>query len=775
MVVRTSYPGVYIHEVPSGVHTITGVATSIAAFFGEANEGPVNKPERLLKLADLEDTFGPPDPDGELHTAVRLFFQNGGTECYVVRVAKKGTGQAAFTDLKNEKGTDVLKLAAKEAGVWGNELTVEVDYNTTQPEDTFHLYVRRIGSDGTVKALEEIRNCSMDPDSDRFAPDLISLTSKLVDGAQISANAPTAGSSEARLPFVSGAPATKTEFVALVAEKADPEETTSKFNLSVDGSAPVEVDLVDAAGGDLNALRDDIKTKIDDVLPAGLKTKVTPRFHLRDGTHWFQLISATADKVSIKVTPATTNDLTVALVFGSDQGGLERSRYSVLRPAPSGISLKLDKTANRDSKNIDKLALLLQSEFNEITLDGSDTPIDLINDHTLIIARGANRTWSAGRTTGTFDGVRERLAIIASAINEVGLPWVAKLAGSRLIVQKHIGTNYDLIPTISTAGGDQSALFSATGRYFALEHGTEPEAPRAQDYKGEADEKTGFFALDNVDLFNLMVIPRPSSVDEAGYRSIWGPASAYCVDRRAFLLIDPPETWKASYKKVMDPATGIRKLRIGVAKNNAAVFYPRINVRENGRIRNVGPAGAIAGLMSRIDSTRGVWKAPAGMDADIRSISGVETPLTDNENGVLNQQGVNCIRSFTAGIVNWGARTMNGADDFSSEWKYIPIRRLALFLEETLFRNTTWIVFEPNDEPLWAKIRLNLNAFMMGLFRQGAFQGSTPDTAFYVKCDGETTTEADRNLGIVNIEVGFAPLKPAEFVVIKIQQIVGDL
>jgi hypothetical protein len=149
--------------------------------------------------------------------------------------------------------------------------------------------------------------------------------------------------------------------------------------------------------------------------------------------------------------------------------------------------------------------------------------------------------------------------------------------------------------------------------------------------------------------------------------------------------------------------------------------------------------------------------------------------LTDLENGVLNKLGVNCARSFVSGFVNWGARTMDGADDLGSEWKYIPIRRLALFIEESLYRGTQWVVFEPNDEPLWARVRLNVGAFMNGLFRQGAFQGSTPGQAFYVKCDAETTTQADRNLGIVNIEVGFAPLKPAEFVVIKIQQIAGDL
>ena len=152
-------------------------------------------------------------------------------------------------------------------------------------------------------------------------------------------------------------------------------------------------------------------------------------------------------------------------------------------------------------------------------------------------------------------------------------------------------------------------------------------------------------------------------------------------------------------------------------------------------------------------------------------------PLTDLQNGALNPLGVNCLRTFPIyGLVCWGARTLDGADQLASEWKYIPIRRLALFIEESpLSAARKWVVFEPNDEPLWAQIRLNVGAFMNGLFRQGAFQGSTPQEAFYVKCDGETTTQADRNLGIVNIEVGFAPLKPAEFVVITIQQIAGDL
>jgi hypothetical protein len=184
----------------------------------------------------------------------------------------------------------------------------------------------------------------------------------------------------------------------------------------------------------------------------------------------------------------------------------------------------------------------------------------------------------------------------------------------------------------------------------------------------------------------------------------------------------------------------------------------------------------MAGIYARTDSARGVWKAPAGIEATLDGVAELDAKLTDAQNGALNPLGINCLRTFPIyGNIAWGARTLEGADQIGSEWKYLPIRRLALMLEESLFRGTKWVVFEPNDEPLWAQIRLNVGAYMMSLFRQGAFQGTSPKDAFFVKCDSETTTQDDRNKGIVNILVGFAPLKPAEFVVISIQQIAGDL
>ena len=171
-----------------------------------------------------------------------------------------------------------------------------------------------------------------------------------------------------------------------------------------------------------------------------------------------------------------------------------------------------------------------------------------------------------------------------------------------------------------------------------------------------------------------------------------------------------------------------------------------------------------------------VWKAPAGIDASLSGVTGLQSVLTDAENGSLNVQAVNCLRQFKVyGDVVWGARTLQGNDQAGSQWKYVPIRRLALYLESSLYNGTQWVVFEPNDESLWGQIRLNVGAFMHGLFAQGAFQGTTPQQAYFVKCDAENNPQPSINLGIVNILVGFVPLYPAEFVVIQIQQMAGQV
>jgi uncharacterized protein len=291
--------------------------------------------------------------------------------------------------------------------------------------------------------------------------------------------------------------------------------------------------------------------------------------------------------------------------------------------------------------------------------------------------------------------------------------------------------------------------------------------------------REGLYALEKADLFNLLCIPPLTRDADVSLDGTMSAAVQYCQERRALLLVDSPLSTKTISRAAAD-IDAIRDALGGEAfGKNAAVFFPRIKMgdplQEN-RTEEFAPCGVIAGIFARTDATRGVWKAPAGIEAGILGVRELSYKMTDGENGILNPKGLNCIRLFrNYGNVLWGSRTLAGSDAIGSEWKYIPVRRFALFLEESLYRGTQWVVFEPNDEPLWAQIRLNLGAFMNNLFRQGAFQGKTPKEAYFVKCDKETTTQNDINLGIVNIVVGFAPLKPAEFVIIKFQQIAGQI
>lgn len=296
----------------------------------------------------------------------------------------------------------------------------------------------------------------------------------------------------------------------------------------------------------------------------------------------------------------------------------------------------------------------------------------------------------------------------------------------------------------------------------------------ADDFVGPGKEgaKRGLFALEQADLFNLVAVPPYLDTGDVD-SSVIAATAAYCEKRRAMLLVDAPSSWTDKDKA----RTGLEK-GIGTSSKNAALFFPRLrqpNPLRDNQIDSFAPCGAVAGVMARTDAQRGIWKAPAGLDASLVGVPQLSVPLTDAENGELNPLGINCLRTMPAvGPLVWGARTLQGDDRLASEWKYIPVRRLALFIEESLYRGTQWVVFEPNDEPLWSQIRLNIGAFMHGLFIQGAFQGNTPQQAYFVRCDRTTTTPEDINRGIVNIVVGFAPLRPAEFVVVQIQQIAGQ-
>jgi Bacteriophage tail sheath protein len=293
---------------------------------------------------------------------------------------------------------------------------------------------------------------------------------------------------------------------------------------------------------------------------------------------------------------------------------------------------------------------------------------------------------------------------------------------------------------------------------------------------GDQGKKTGIYSLVKADIFNMLCLPSaPTSTYSADTLST---VAAFCAQQRAMLIVDPPSGWIAAAPPLsFETVTGTPSLT-GPNTANAAVYYPNIEFSDPVTKATVqqGPCGAVAGVWASTDDARGVWKAPAGTAAAIAGISDLAVHIDDGESGVLNPIAVNCLRNLPLiGPVSWGARTVAGADQLASQWKYIPVRRTALFIEESLRRGTQWVLFEPNAEPTWSAIRLNVGAFMNGLYKQGAFGGATPSQAYLVQCDASNNPQANIDQGILTILVGFQPLYPAEFVVIQIEQLAGQL
>ena len=317
---------------------------------------------------------------------------------------------------------------------------------------------------------------------------------------------------------------------------------------------------------------------------------------------------------------------------------------------------------------------------------------------------------------------------------------------------------------LNFGGLDVESEVSYSVAQFFLNSGREAVVVRTDP---DADDGwlTSIRALDGADMLNLVCLPGVSDP------IVLGEAMTYSRVRRALLIVDAP--------RAADKPDDMLALMSGAdlpKSNCAAIYYPWIYVPDplnSGSPRLVAPSGTIAGLYARHDASRGVWKAPAGTHAPLVGVQSVAHAVTDSENAMLNPRGVNCIRVVPSlGTVAWGARTLEGDDRAASEWKYIPVRRTAFYIEESLNRGLKWVVFEINEEPLWEQIRLSAGAFMHTLFQEGAFQGRTPQEAYFVKCDAETTTQDDIDRGVVNVLVGFAPLKPAEFVMIRLSLLV---
>jgi hypothetical protein len=753
-------------------------------FIGMARRGRLRVPTRVLSFADYQRTFGTDTIISEMTDQVRQFFVNGGNSAFVVRIADSNAS-AAGVNLENEAGNVVLSVSAKDAGVDSNLIRIEVDYNTPTPEATFNLRVFRpvVDAAGVVRIEtdETFSNLSPDPAGGRHVASVVNQQSSLIS-VEVPALAPPAGAGYSRSGILVDPADNDAAATTLNGQLTS---TANTISITVDGKTPVTVALpslpVPAAANPLQAWQDAINLALT---PVGAEITASLQPGPTD-SRYVEFRSTNAAGGSVVISQAAINDATARLQLGTSQGGLEVSGHALLRPAPTGFFARFGGT---DTPGLTNFAGAAQDDFGEWTL----TDASGLGPHaaTPTFASPGNRMYSGTVSavgTGSLQNVRQNLQTLADSLNAgTNNQWRASLQGLRLVLRPLFGgVNSDAAAALTSDGafdiGAAGQLFEGPSNVASYSLGTTGQGTyqnpgtAGQDggIPGTGEYAAAFEIIDrDVDLFNLMILPRANGQLDSEREKLWGPASVFCQTRRAFLLVDPRSTWTSANTVKSE----IGSVRIGLVKDHSAIYWPKVLVSTNGTVKSIDPAGSIAGLMSRIDANRGVWKAPAGTEADIRGIRGVERSMSDPENGVINPEAVNAIRVFPTGIVSWGARTMDGFDNSSnSDYRYVPVRRLALFIEESLFRGLKFAVFEPNDEPLWAQIRTAAGAFMNNLFRQGAFQGQKASDAYFVKVDSETTTQNDINLGIVNVVVGFAPLKPAEFVVITLQQKAGQV
>ena len=665
MATATSYPGVYIEEIPGGARPIEAASTSTAAFVGEAIRGPDDEALRVTSWDGFEKYYGSFFSGSYLAESVYQFYNNGGRQCYIVRITRSDADTADVT-VKNRASTAVdfaVKFSAKNKGEWGNYLYLTIEDGSNDEGNTFKVSVRKQDLSTVIPTgaevpdpVEVFDDLDMDPDSVNFCEKVIKRDSDLIDIDVLVNNK-------------SVQPGFHRGFAVTMADADVPTITDRKFDINIDGDGWQEVVIPGTAFTTLNALRDAITAAVSALTPKRASTDATayPEFACT-------LEVPVAGDVQFVLTSGSNDRLGGGIDDIDDAGATTRSSVLVRAASSDDISGELG--------------------------------IGLANN---------------GISYGAL-AVRKPVDIDPLQI------------GDHLI------------------GGDVTAATPGTDGIAAL-------TPSSYD--------TAFHVLDDKTDFSLLAAPG------VGTPSIVDSGMSYCEGRPLRDVFYIGET--GQFDDEPSEASVFRK-NLTKANSYSAVYFPWVRANDPSGVSAtpilLPPSGYVAGLYARIDTTRGVWKAPAGTEASLNGVVGLTHNLTDTEQGNLNPINVNCIRRFDlSGIVSWGARTITS----DPEWKYVPVRRTAIMLRTSIYNGIQWAVFEPNDEPLWSSLRLNIGSFMNGLFRSGAFQGGKASDAYFVRCGlGDTMTQGDIDRGQVIVLVGFAPLKPAEFVIVRIQQKAGQ-
>lgn len=797
MPVQVTYPGVYIQELPSGRHTITGVATSITAFVGRALYGPVEEPITIFSFGDYQRFFGGLAYDFPMSYAVQDFFLNGGSQAVIVRLFEPKTTlsldewntNAASAAQAVKKAADDSKNTTAQSLV--DAVKGEADNQTDEPGKTVATSLLKIASDAAGKSGATADDVKTPIDNaitnnTYETPPYPTATLTLTAVAPIKAALTPI---QAAIDALFGDDGNK-EASDLTVSKLITAATNAAN--SVSGSDNKKIAQQVAAEVKGNSLKAALDAAIQALIGNDILTKIAPYPKVQ-----------TALKTILIDPSSSANDSSpsgfqAALDSIFDTDG---KKFNSTPPTVADVSKKLENIDNQFIKDAATMAAAATNQTLKGLFDAVLAAIPVAaaavpDDQTLTLEAANPGTWGTKltatvNTQGITDKVAENFASYGLNKNDlfnltvqitypngtsdfeqftnVTIKTTTPPSPNRLdLVLNHesrlVRVEISKLPSITPPGGATSQVAGGdNGKNLSVE-----------TYTGDQDQRTGIYALEKIELFNIMCIPPDqriagNDIDEQVYTK----ALSYCFERRAMLIVDPPTTWLGEVKN--GNISQLQPTQVGIEGPetiNAAVYFPRV-IKEDPMMKNqldtFSACGIIAGIYAATDVTRGVWKAPAGLDAGILGINSLELKLTDQQNGVLNPLGINCLRTFPiVGSVVWGDRTLRGADILDSDYKYVSVRRLTLYIEESLYQGTKWAVFEPNNENLWSALRLSVGSFMESLSRQGAFY------SYQVVCDKTTTTQRDIDLGIVNVLVQFAPVKPAEFVVIQIQQQAGQ-
>lgn len=767
-------PGVYIEEMP-GPKPFQAVGTATGAFIGIAERGPIGEAKLITNWTQFVETFGGFIPSGYLAYAVNQFFTEGGTSCYVVRTChyNYATTPAAHlaskgsVTLQDTTPANTLQVDALTPGSWSDHVWVEIAPAKKDPTNKFRMAVWFKGVE--VETHEELTKGDV--------VGKVNAASKYVSVSHAGTSLLPPGRSAMQVNDRAGTPKPTLGITALdaVVSVSIVAQANNRFGLIVYQTGAVVEKFLNLSLADMEQKVNGVSRfiRVQDLksptaspgnLPAPSSTTLNDRAGAPLPTLSVTALGAglsidTADgtaadtfKITVKrgaATLETFDDLTIANVEGKINGISPNIFVSNLESATAA-------PANRPANATGTALTAPSATLKFFVLVGGDDGLGdgyTFNDS----AAAASLQVNAFR-----DGVKVRIADATSGSAKFKLGVV--VGGSEVetfdelimdTVENAINGRSQFIEVVKK-GSNRPANISATDI---------PTGLADMDFIGDAATKNGLYAFDTVDDINILAIP-----DRPGDREVVIAAYTYCQNRKdCFFVADPPYGLDPQQTLAFKEGTGTFA---GNAFNSsyAALYYPWVLMSDpiTGGSKLVPPSGAIVGTYSSTDVVRGVHKAPAGtIDGYLNSAVGIERQVTKGEQDLLNPENINVVRSFPgAGIVVWGARTLSA----DPEWRYVNVRRLLLFIEETIDENTQWVVFEPNDQSLWARVKRDVSAFLTDVWRSGALFGATAEEAFFVKIDTENNPPEARDAGRLVIDIGVAPVKPAEFVVFRITQ-----